>query len=71
MSKRNVLIFLDFTVLVMSISWAFYSLLRGIDWVELVYLYVYYILITFTLILNLILLFEKKRNNEESLYMKK
>ncbi len=53
MNLRRSTIVLDLVLLIMSIIWTLYTLVRGIDWIELIYIYVYFILVFIGLVLNL------------------
>jgi len=53
MNLRKSTIVLDLVLLIMSIILALYTLIRGIDWIELRYIYVYFILVFIGLVLNL------------------
>jgi len=61
MDIKKAIIFLNIIALIMSIVWVLFSMLKGIDWFELIFVYFYYILILITLILNLIVLNRKER----------
>ena len=53
MNLRKSTIVLDLVLLIMSIIWILYTLIRGIDWIELAYIYIYFILVFIGLVLNL------------------
>lgn len=53
MNLRKSIIALDLVLLIMSITWTLYTLVRGIDWIEMIYIYVYFILVFIGSILNL------------------
>ena len=59
MEIKNTIIFLDLMTLILSILWVFFSISKGIDWFELIFVYFYYTLILVTLILNLVVLNKK------------
>lgn len=60
MALRANIILLDLILLILSIIWMSFSLIRGIDWIELSYVYVYFILVFVSQLLNLRLLLFKE-----------
>ena len=57
--KANIIL-LDLILLILSVIWISFSLVRGIDWIELSYVYVYFILVFVSQLLNLKLLLAKE-----------
>lgn len=59
MNIKKATIVLDLVLLIMSVMWTSYSILRGITWLELGYIYTYFIIALIASILNLKLLLKK------------
>lgn len=58
-SARKAIIYLDMWLLVMTASWILFAVIRGIGRIELMYNYVYMIILTISLILNMKVLYQK------------
>jgi len=56
----NAVIFLDMVLLVMTAAWILFGISAGIDFIELVYNYIYVIIALVAFILNIKLLTERE-----------